>query len=139
MTVRVRLCVLSAFAACLTAVPVAYALAGPSTSPSATIPTSSSELAAGKKLYRQYCGQCHSLEQALAAGFGTTNGLGQNGGPSFNTLRVSFNLAIEAITMVLPGHEIVNKRLSWTQLTEIAAFVANATKDNPYAARITDA
>src|SRR5689334_12745890 len=42
---------------------------------------------AGKKAYRTYCGQCHALAEALAAGFGAENKFGQDGGPAFNELK----------------------------------------------------
>ena len=92
----------------------------------------------GKQLYRKYCGQCHALQAALAAGFGSDKGLGQDGGPSFNNLKVPYNLSIVAVTEQFGGHELVVKRMTWTQLNQVSAFVATATKNNPYLARISD-
>ena len=92
----------------------------------------------GKQLYRKFCGQCHALTQALAAGFGSDKGLGQDGGPSFNNLRVPYNLSIVAVTEQFGGHELVVKRMTWEQLNQTAAFVATATRSNPYLARISD-
>ena len=92
----------------------------------------------GKQLYRKFCGQCHALTQALAAGFGSDKGLGQDGGPSFNNLRVPYNLSIVAVTEQFGGHELVVKRMTWDQLNQTAAFVATATRSNPYLARISD-
>ncbi len=95
-------------------------------------------LAQGKALYRKYCGQCHALTAALAAGFGSDKGLGTDGGPSFNDLDVPFNLSIVAVTEQFGGHELVVKRMTWPQLRLVSSFVAAATKTNPYLARISD-
>ena len=99
---------------------------------------SPSSLEVGKQLYRQFCGQCHALAQALAAGFGSDNGLGQYGGPSFNNLRCPTTSRIVAVTEQFGGHELVVKRMTWQQLDQVAAFLAAATKDNPYLARVSD-
>jgi hypothetical protein len=96
------------------------------------------KLEVGKQLYRKYCGQCHALAQALAAGFGSDKGLGTDGGPSFNNLRVPYNLSIVAVTEQFGGHELVVKRMTWTQLNQVSSFVQVATKTNPYLARISD-
>ena len=119
----------------LTAVPVAHSLGATSTKADAQAP---SQLAIGKQLYRKYCGQCHALAQALAAGFGSDKGLGTDGGPNFNNLKVPFNLSIVAVTEQFGGHELVVKRMTWDQLNQVAAFTATATKFNPYLARISD-
>ena len=71
-------------AALLAAVPVTFTLAAPA---------APSKLEIGKKVYRKYCGQCHALNEALAAGFGSDKGLGTDGGPSFNNLKVPYNLS----------------------------------------------
>ena len=64
-----------------------------------------SQLLNGKRLYREYCGQCHALSAALAAGFGNSGGgLGENGGPSFNNLRVPYAYSVEAVTEPTGGH-----------------------------------
>jgi len=92
----------------------------------------------GKHLYRQYCGQCHSLTQALAAGFGSDNGLGQDGGPSFDTLRVPFNLSVVAITTPWAGHEVVNGKMTWTQVKQVAKYVDTVTKNHKRLAQPID-
>jgi mono/diheme cytochrome c family protein len=92
----------------------------------------------GKRAYRTYCGQCHALAEALAAGFGAENKFGQDGGPSFNELRVSASLCISAITELFGGHEIVLKKMNWTQIHDVAAFVEVATKKHPLVAKLTD-
>ena len=84
----------------------------------------------GKQLYRKYCGQCHALVQALAAGFGSNNGLGQDGGPSFDTLRVPFNLSVVAVTTPWAGHEVVNSKMTWTEVKQVANYVQIVTKDH---------
>ena len=95
-------------------------------------------LVAGKKLYRQFCGQCHALRAARAVGFGTDNRFGKDGGPSFNELKVSASLCISAITELFGGHEIVLKKMNWTQIHDVAAFVEVATKKHPLVAKLTD-
>jgi mono/diheme cytochrome c family protein len=124
--------------AVLAAVPVTHSL-GATGAPRATAGTQApSKLALGKQLYRKYCGQCHALSQALAAGFGSDKGLGTDGGPSFNNLKVPYNLSIVAVTEQFGGHELVVKRMTWDQLRQVSSFVAVATKTNPYLARISD-
>src|SRR4051812_29179031 len=109
LTVRLRLAALCSIAAVMTAVLVGVAVgAGPSGR--AAVPN---KLELGKQLYRKYCGQCHALQAALAAGFGSDKGLGQDGGPSFNDLKVPYNLSIVAVTEQFGGHELVVKRMTW--------------------------
>ena len=93
---------------------------------------------AGKKGYRTYCGQCHALAEAFAAGFGGVNKFGQDGGPSFNELKVSATLCISAITELFGGHEIVLRKMNWTQIHDVSAFVERATKKHPLVAKLTD-
>ena len=93
---------------------------------------------AGKRAYRTFCGQCHALDAALAAGFGGENKFGEDGGPSFNELKVSASLCISAITELFGGHEIVLKKMNWTQIHDVAAFVEVATKKHPIVAKLTD-
>jgi mono/diheme cytochrome c family protein len=95
-------------------------------------------LKGGKQLYRQYCGQCHALTVALAAGFGTENGLGQNGGPSFDTLRVPFNLSVVAVTTPFAGHEVVLSKMTWNEVKQVANYVAVVTKKHPALAQPID-
>ena len=137
MTPRLRLAVLVPIAAVVTAVAVGCALAAGGSSGTAGT-GSPTTLEIGKQLYRQYCGQCHALIQALSAGFGSGTGLGQDGGPSFNNLFVPYNLSIVAVTEQFGGHELVVKRMTWSQLDEVAAFLSKATKSNPYTARVSD-
>jgi mono/diheme cytochrome c family protein len=135
LSVRLRLAIVS-IAALLAAIPAAYAIAAKGSATATQI--GPSKLAVGKQLYRQYCGQCHALAQALAAGFGSDKGLGTDGGPSFNNLKVPYDLSIVAVTEQFGGHELVVKKMTWTQLNLVAAFVAAATKLNPYLARMSD-
>ena len=93
---------------------------------------------AGKRAYRTYCGQCHALAEALAAGFGAENKYGQDGGPSLNELRVSASLSVSAITELFSGHEIVLRKMNWTQIYDVSMFVQQATKKHPIVAKLTD-
>ncbi len=138
LTLRLRVAVFVPIAAVLAAVAVGCAMAAHASTASSTASAAPSSLAQGKQLYRKYCGQCHALTAALAAGFGSDKGLGQDGGPSFNDLHVPFNLSIVAVTEQFGGHELVVKRMTWPQLRLVSAFVEAATKDNPYLARISD-
>ena len=95
-------------------------------------------LKGGKQLYRKYCGQCHALAAALAAGFGSDKGLGENGGPSFNRLRVPFNLSVVAVTTPFAGHEAVLSKLTWSEVKQVARFVAVTTKSHPALAQPID-
>ena len=140
LSLRLRIAVIVPIAAVLTAVAVGCAIAagGSSSSPSKSTGGGLSSLELGKQLYRKYCGQCHALTQALAAGFGSDKGLGTDGGPSFNNLKVPYNLCIVAVTEQFGGHELVVKRMTWDQLNQVSAFVAKATASNPYLARVSD-
>lgn len=134
---RLRVVVFVALAAAVTAVPFAASSATRSAS-RASAGSSSGVTALGKQLYRQFCGQCHALSVALAAGFGSGNGLGQFGGPSFNNLRVPYNLSVVAVTEGFAGHEQVVARMTWQELDEVSAFIASATQHNSYLARVSD-
>jgi hypothetical protein len=78
------------------------------------------------------------LTAALAAGFGSNNGLGTDGGPSFDNLRVSFNLSVLAVRQPFVGHEVLFRKMTWTQVTGVSAFIARATKDHSVLASLTD-
>jgi len=127
VTTRLRLSILLSIVTLLTAAPAAFSLL-----------TIRPDPIVGKRLYREFCGQCHALEPALAVGFGSNNGLGQDGGPSFDTLSVPFNLSIVAVTGQIGGHEHIAKRLNWKQLNQVAAYVALVTRKHPIVANVTD-
>jgi hypothetical protein len=74
----------------------------------------------------------------MSAGFGTENGLGTNGGPSFNTLRVPYAIAVEALTMPFIGHEVLVHKLDWAQINEVSRYLASATSAHPVRAYSTD-
>jgi mono/diheme cytochrome c family protein len=112
-----------------------FALASRSTAQTTVVPPG---LKGGKQLYRQYCGQCHALTAALAVGFGTENGLGQNGGPSFDRLRVPFNLSVVAVTTPFAGHEVVDSKMTWSEVKQVANYVAVVTKKHPALAQPID-
>jgi mono/diheme cytochrome c family protein len=131
---RTRLTILLTLVLALGAVPAAHVLAasGPR---GASGPVNAVQ---GKALYRKFCGNCHALKEALAAGFGGNNQLGQDGGPSFENLKVSANLSIVAVTEQFGGHELVVRRMTWQQIYDVSAFVQQATKQHPYVARVSD-
>jgi mono/diheme cytochrome c family protein len=89
-------------------------------------------MAAGKRLYRKYCGQCHALKEARAVGFGSAKkkGPGQDGGPSFDKLRVPYNLAVLAVTTPWAGHEVIHDQMTWTQVRQTADYVATVTREH---------
>ena len=92
----------------------------------------------GREVYRQYCGQCHALKVALAAGFGQGGRLGTYGGPSFNQLRVPYAMSIQAVTEPTGGHERVTKKIDQRQLVTVARYIATVTRDHPVPAFPTD-
>jgi mono/diheme cytochrome c family protein len=135
LTPRVRLAALLAVATGLASSAAGYAVTGGGADRAAR---DAPNLRLGKKLYRRWCGQCHSLTQALAAGFGSDTGLGQDGGPSFDTLRVPFNLSVVAVTTPFAGHEIVFKKMTWTEVKQVASYVETVTKHHPGLAQPID-
>ncbi len=94
--------------------------------------------ATGRQLYRTFCGDCHALAAARAAGFGTTKGLGPNGGPSLDELRVPYALTITAVEQPTGGHEVVKRKMTWKQVRTVAAWLAAVTKHHPLPALPTD-
>jgi hypothetical protein len=94
--------------------------------------------APAKKLYRQFCGQCHALKEARAVGSGQAkdNGLGKDGGPSFNPLRIPSHLSVLAVTGTWDGHQKVVTRMTWKQIYSVAEFIQLATRDHPHIARL---
>jgi len=118
----------------LAAVCAGYALAAHS----AGDPSAATKQETGKRLYRKYCGQCHALRQARAVGFGSNAGLGKDGGPSFNLLRVPFSLSMSLMSQASNGHERIIHKLKWVELRDVARFIDAATKHNPVLALPTD-
>jgi hypothetical protein len=129
-----RAVILVMVATALTSTSVAYPLGADRTSD----PAATAKLKTGKRLYRKYCGQCHALTAALAAGFGSGNGLGTDGGPSFNDLRVPFNLSVLAVTQPFIGHEVIVHKMNWIQIRQVSEFVATVTKQHSVLALPTD-
>jgi mono/diheme cytochrome c family protein len=103
-------------------------------------PSVATRLPAGESLYREFCGQCHALSQAMSAGFGSAakSGPGTDGGPSFNLLRVPYAMSIQAVTEPTGGHEKVRKRMTWGQIAAVATYIAKTTRHNPIPAAPTD-
>ena len=91
-----------------------------------------------KKLYRTFCGQCHALKEARAVGAGSDKkgGLGEDGGPSFNPLKINSHLSVLAVTGTWDGHQKVVTRMTWKQIYDVAKFIQVATRDHPHVARL---
>jgi hypothetical protein len=129
-----RLVLATVAVAALPSAPVTFAsIAERSAAPHASV-----DLEVGKRLYRKYCGQCHALRVALAAGFGSNEGLGTDGGPSFDLLRVPFNLSVLAVTQPFIGHERLVHKMTWTQVKEVSRFVETVTRHHPVLAQNID-
>jgi mono/diheme cytochrome c family protein len=122
-----RIVLILTVSAALASVTAGFALGGSRADPPAT----AAELEKGKKLYRKYCGQCHALREARAVGFGSEKGLGSDGGPSFNNLRVPYYLSVLLVTQRSAGHEKLARKLKWHEVKKVSAFVARATRDHP--------
>jgi mono/diheme cytochrome c family protein len=101
-------------------------------------PTAKSALVTGRQLYRQYCGKCHALATALAAGFGSAKGYGELGGPSFDQLQVPYAYSVQAVTEPTGGHELLRKRINSKQLHIVARWLARVTAKHPVPAFPTD-
>jgi mono/diheme cytochrome c family protein len=120
----------------LLALVLTVSVAGVSTAVAMTKPTAPAD---GKALYRQFCGKCHALKAALAAGFGSNSGpLAKLGGPSFNDLRVPYSYSVTAVTEPTGGHELVRKKITHAQLNVVATYIAKVTRGNPLPALPTD-
>ena len=133
MSGRLRIAAVLALAVALV-VPVTVAWAAKPVKPVAT----EKQLADGRQLYRKYCGQCHALKAANAVGFGQAKN-DTDPGPSLNSLRVSWNLCIDAIVLSISGHETIQDKMSWKQISDVSLFVEKVTRGNPIPARITGA
>ena len=131
----IRAVALAALTAALVAASVAYAVTERRAGAPVATPT---KLELGKRLYRKYCGQCHALSTALAAGFGTENGLGTNGGPNLDFLRVPYKLSILSVTLPFIGHEVLVHKMKWAQTTLVSAYVAAVTKNHDILAQPVD-
>ena len=118
------------FAAVLTAVAVSTVASFPGVGSSAA---KTDDLVVGRQLYRKFCGQCHALSAANAAGFGSNSkgGFGSLGGPSFNELRVPYGFSVDAVVQPTGGHEVVKKKITAKQLHAVAAYIARVTRNHP--------
>jgi hypothetical protein len=129
MTSRRYICVLASTVVVATGIASihSFAKASPDVSTTATV------LVTPRYLYRQ------ALAVARSAGFGSsTNGFGDLGGPSFNELRVPYKYSITAVTLPTGGHEAVGRKITPSQLTRVATYIATVTKHNPIPALPTD-
>ena len=97
-------------------------------------------MAEGKRIYRQFCGQCHALKEARAVGFGSAKqkGVGEDGGPSFNQLKISYAMTMASVTMLFGGHEKVIRKMTWPQLRHAARWIQIVTRDHPIVAKFSD-
>ncbi|HZO96963.1 MAG TPA: cytochrome c [Gaiellaceae bacterium] len=120
------------------ALAVSLAATASGAAPGPTASAQKADLAAGRALYRRFCGQCHALSAALSAGFGSRRGLGELGGPSFNELRVPYAVSITAVTLPTGGHEVVKRRITARQLHAVARYIARVTRKHPVPAFSTD-
>jgi hypothetical protein len=93
---------------------------------------------AGKIVYRKFCGHCHALKEARAVGFGAARklGPGEDGGPSFDPLKVPYELSVLAVTGTWDGHDRIAKKMTWKQTHDVALFVQAATKDHRHLAEL---
>jgi mono/diheme cytochrome c family protein len=119
--------------------PAALALAAEKPKPTSVKPRITQKIYDdGRKLYRKYCGQCHALKAARAVGFGP-NKPNSEPGPSLDSLRVSWNLSVQAIVLAISGHETISTKMTWKEISDVSAFVEKATKNHPIPAKITGA
>jgi mono/diheme cytochrome c family protein len=135
--VRYELLVIVPLVVALAAVPATYAFAASSRTESSAPPVNPT---LGKQLYRELCSQCHALAQASSAGFAGDNGSGQSGGPSFNDVKVPYDLTIVAVTegFAPAGHRFVVERMTWAELDDVATWLAAATKNQASLARFSE-
>jgi mono/diheme cytochrome c family protein len=136
--IRLRLVVLCSLGAFVFA-PVAIVSAG-SGSVAASEKPSAAQMENGKSIYRQFCGQCHALKEARAVGFGSAKkkGVGEDGGPAFNQLKISYAMTLASVTMLFGGHEKVVRKMTWKQLREVATWLQIVTRDHPIVAKYSD-
>jgi mono/diheme cytochrome c family protein len=117
--------------------PAAYGLATTQSGATAQTPA---RLEGGKKLYRQFCGQCHALKEARAVGIGlgSKNQKGETdmAGPSFNDLRVTEHQSLLAITGVWDGHSKVMMLMTRAEIKLVSKYIAAATRDHKYKATL---
>ena len=90
----------------------------------------------GKKLYRQFCGQCHALKEAGAVGFGPRTSTARTAGPSFNELKVTAHQSLLAVTGVWDGHSKVMTLMTRSEINLVSKYVQAATKDHKYKATL---
>jgi hypothetical protein len=131
LTARARLLVLLALAVAI-GVPAAYG------SSSAGPTTTKAKDAAGRQLYRKYCGQCHAFKPARAVGFGQDK-LKTDPGPSFDHLRVPYSLSVNAVVLAIGGHETIYQKMSWKELYDVSKWLDANTRTNKILATITGA
>jgi len=134
VSVPVRVGIFVSLAVALIA-PAAYGLASQESSTAAQTPA---RLDGGKKLYRQFCGQCHALKEAKAVGAGSAqkSKYGEDGGPSFNELKITAHQSLLAIVGVWDGHSKVMTLMTRSEINLVSKYVEAATKDHKYKATL---
>ncbi len=65
-------------------------------------------------------------------------GVGEDGGPSFNPLKISYAMCMASVTMLFGGHEKVIRKMTWAQLKDVARFIQSATRTHPIVAKFSD-
>jgi hypothetical protein len=64
--------------------------------------------------------------------------VGEDGGPSFNQLKVSYAMCLASVTMLFGGHEKVVRKMTWQQVKDVSVFVQWATRTHPIVAKFSD-
>jgi len=87
-----------------------------------------------------FCRAGTALKEARAVGFGSANkkGVGEDGGPSLDPLKVSYAMCLASVTMLFGGHEKVVRKMTWKQIKDVSKFVQYATRDHPIVAKYSD-
>ena len=74
----------------------------------------------------------------MGLGTGTKKRFGEDGGPSFDTLRVPYTLSILAVTVPWGGHEVIHHKMTWAQVRQVADYIAIVTKQHKRLAQPID-
>ena len=92
----------------------------------------------GKKLYRQFCGQCHALKEARAVGFGAAKraSTASSAGRASTSSSVTAQQSLLAITGVWDGHSKVMTLMTRAEIKLVSEYVQAATKDHKYKASL---
>ena len=72
----------------------------------------------------------------MAAGSAQKRKYGEDGGPSFNELKVTAHQSLLAITGVWDGHSKVMTLMTRSEINLVSKYVEAATKDHKYKATL---